>query len=159
MGARTPTVMAVFAANGGCDASGPYLIPDDANAEPGERIRVKTILDAAAKLPPDTRKLIVFDTANTSAPAVGQFSNDFARGVQSLESDISAVPKILCQINCSHSTASKLTLDSVPIFQRLGQLLLHLLSLASECCGDGKATQTQAAQPDGESLTSCSRVP
>ena len=79
--------------------------------------------------------------------------------MQDFDSDISAVPKILCQINCSHSTASKLTLDSVPISKRLGQLLLHLLSLASECRGDGKATQTQAAEPDGEPLTSCSPVP
>ncbi len=93
--ARTPTVVAVFAANGGCDASGPYLIPDDANAEPNERIRVKMILDAAAKLPADTRKLIVFDTANTSAPVLGQFQNDFARGVQALEGDIAAVPNLL----------------------------------------------------------------
>ncbi len=93
--ARTPTVVAVFAANGGCDASGPYLIPDDANVEPGERIRVKAILDAAAKLPADTRKLLVFDTANTSASVLGQFHNDFARGVQSLEPDITAVPNLL----------------------------------------------------------------
>ncbi len=92
---RTPTVVAVFAANGGCDASGPYLIPDDANAEPGERVRVKAILDAAAKLPADTRKLLVFDTANTSAPTLGQFHNDFTRGVQGLEVDIAAVPNLL----------------------------------------------------------------
>lgn len=93
---REPVVVAVFAANGGCDKEGPFLIPDDASPEPGERIRVRAILDAVAKLPPDTRKLIVFDAAgNTSAPVFGQFHNDFFRGVQRLDADIAAIPNLL----------------------------------------------------------------
>lgn len=93
---RNPVVVAVFAANGGRDAAGPFLLPDDAGPEPSERIRVKAILDAAAKLPADTRKLIVFDAAgDPSAPVFGQFHNDFARGVRSLDADIAAIPNLL----------------------------------------------------------------
>lgn len=97
---REPVVVAVFAANGGCDANGPFLIPDDASPEPTERVRVKAILDAVAKLPADTRKLIVFDAAGAiSAPVFGQFHNDFTRGVQSLDADIAAVPNLLVFIS------------------------------------------------------------
>ncbi len=97
---RNPVVVAVFAANGGRDAAGPFLLPDDAGPEPNERIRVKAIIDAAAKLPADTRKLLVFDAAgDASAPVFGQFHNDFARGVRSLDADIAAVPNLLVVVS------------------------------------------------------------
>lgn len=98
--AREPTVVAVFAADGGCDGGGPFLIPDDGSPDPADRIRVKTILSAVAKLPADTRKLLVFDAAgNTAAPVLGQFHNDFARGVQSLDADIAAVPNLIVLVS------------------------------------------------------------
>jgi hypothetical protein len=97
---RNPVVVAVFAAHGGCDTAGPFLIPDDAGPDPNERVRVKAILDAASKLPAATQKLIVFDAAeNSSAPAFGQFYNDFARGVRSLDADIAAVPNLLVLVS------------------------------------------------------------
>jgi hypothetical protein len=97
---RNPVVVAVFAAHGGCDGGGPFLIPEDARPDPSERVRVKAILDAASKLPAATQKLIVFDAAgNNSAPAFGQFHNDFARGVRSLDAEIAAVPNLLVLVS------------------------------------------------------------
>lgn len=93
---RGPAVVLVFAAHGGYDGQGAFLLPDDAGPDPADRLRLSTILDAVAKLPKKCRKLILFDAATSPAiPALGQFHNDFARGLAALDDRIAAVPNLV----------------------------------------------------------------
>ncbi len=93
---RGPALVLVFAAHGGCDGQGAFLLPDDAGPDPADRIRIPTILDTLAKLPKKCRKLILFDaTAAPAIPALGQFHNDFARGLAALGERIAAISNLV----------------------------------------------------------------
>jgi hypothetical protein len=93
---RGPSITIVIAAHGGRDGSGAFLIPDDSEPDRDHRVRVKAVLDALASLPAKTRKLLVIEAATDPAvPALGQFHNDFARGLEALEPDIAAIPNLV----------------------------------------------------------------
>jgi hypothetical protein len=93
---REKCVVVVLAAHGGRDRDGAFLFPDDATADPAQRIRVKAVLDRLAALPPDKQKLLILDATQSPAfPDLGLVHNDFAAALLDLESDVRAVPNLV----------------------------------------------------------------
>ncbi len=97
--ATEPTVVLVFAAHGGSDDEGPYLLPDDAanTSSPRNRLRVEAILEGLRTLVPARKnKLLVFDATRLDAlPGFGMIRDDFARGLAGLESKIASIPNLV----------------------------------------------------------------
>lgn len=92
---REKCIVIVIAAHGGRDREGAFLFPEDSTAELEVRVRVKTILDQLAKLPPSKQKLLILDA--TEPPAytdLGLVHNDFASAVEELNSDIAKIPNL-----------------------------------------------------------------
>ena len=92
---RETCVVVFVAAHGGRDRDGPFLFPEDSDGSPADRVRVKTLLDQLARLPAGKQKLLIIDA--THAPAftdLGLVHNDFAGGVEEMETDIAAVPNL-----------------------------------------------------------------
>src|SRR5262249_41105623 len=80
------------------DARGPYLLPDNADFSDNERnrFRLAELFNRLSTIPKEKNKLVIFDA--TQAPAnwgFGMLSNDFARGLASLEPDILKVPNLI----------------------------------------------------------------
>lgn len=93
---RERCVVVVLAAHGGRDRDGAFLFPDDATADPCQRIRVKAIIDRLAALPARKQKLLILDaTQNVAYPDLGLVHNDFAAALLDLEGDIRAVPNLV----------------------------------------------------------------
>jgi hypothetical protein len=89
-------VVVVLAAHGGRDRDGAFLFPDDATADPGQRIRVKAVIDRLAALPARKQKLLILDATQSPAfPDLGLVHNDFAAALLDLEPDIQAVPNLV----------------------------------------------------------------
>jgi len=92
------TIIIYFALNGGCDAQGPYLLPDNAGlgTEPNNRLRVKAILERLKGLPREKNKLLIFDATQCSAWwPLGMLHNDFVRGLTQLDEQIKEVPGLV----------------------------------------------------------------
>ncbi|MBP3959288.1 VWA domain-containing protein [Gemmata sp. G18] len=88
-------VVVFITAHGGRDRDGPFLFPEDATSEPGERVRFKTLLEQLARLPADKQKMLVIDAAREPAfTDLGLVHNDFAGGVAELDADIAAIPNL-----------------------------------------------------------------
>ncbi len=88
-------VVVFVTAHGGRDRDGPFLFPEDATGEPGERVRFKVLLEQLARLPAAQQKLLVIDAAREPAfTDLGLVHNDFAGGVAELDADIAAVPNL-----------------------------------------------------------------
>ncbi|MCI0457972.1 MAG: hypothetical protein L0Z62_13480 [Gemmataceae bacterium] len=87
-GKPSETVVVVIAAHGAADETGAYLIPEDADLRDRARSRVplEKIVDRLARLPGETKKLLVLD-ATQPAPhwPLALAHNDFARRVESME--------------------------------------------------------------------------
>ncbi|MBY0514364.1 MAG: caspase family protein, partial [Gemmataceae bacterium] len=93
---RERCVVVVLAAHGGRDRDGAFLVPDDATADPGQRVRIKAILDRLAALPAKKQKLLILDATQSPAfPDLGLVHNDFAAALIDLEPDIRAVPNLV----------------------------------------------------------------
>ena len=96
-GAGERTVVVAFFAHGGADADGPYLLRSDALLSAGEkgRLRLSDIFERLKNLPARTNKLLVLDAAGMGANwALGMPHNDFARALDGMEADVTAVPNL-----------------------------------------------------------------
>lgn len=92
------TVLVAFAAHGGADAAGPYLLPTDAAPGPGgeNRLRLTAVLDRLADLPPATQKVLVLDATRIPAnPLFGMLENDFAGGLDRLADRVGEIPNLV----------------------------------------------------------------
>ena len=92
---REKCIVITIAAHGGRDRDGAFLFPEDSTADPEVRVRVKTLLDQLAKLPPSQQKLLILDA--TEPPAytdLGLVHNDFASAVEELNSEIAKIPNL-----------------------------------------------------------------
>ncbi len=91
------TVIVYFALNGGADAEGAYLLPQDADARPTpeNRLRVEQIVARLAQLPAHKNKLLLLDATRIQAYwPLGMIQNDFARELDKLGPRIVAVPNL-----------------------------------------------------------------
>ncbi|WP_439630160.1 hypothetical protein [Gemmata sp.] len=96
--AAGPTVLVYFALHGGADATGPYLICDDADTRLTDRnlVRVRAVIARLAALPADRTKVLVFDATHQRTDVErGAFWNDFARALADLDAEIAAVPNLV----------------------------------------------------------------
>src|SRR5439155_7801663 len=93
---RERCVVVVIAAHGGRDRDGAFLFPDDATADPSQRIRLKAVIDRLASLPAKKQKLLILDATQSPAFAdLGIVHNDFSAALLELEPDIAAVPNLV----------------------------------------------------------------
>ncbi|WP_020470993.1 vWA domain-containing protein [Zavarzinella formosa] len=91
---KSPLVLH-FTAPGGSGPNGPFLwmVPEKATvAEPSHRLPVAKILDMLKTLPASRPKVLIFDAAFESVNWTrGEFSNEFARGLKSLDAKIAEI--------------------------------------------------------------------
>jgi Mg-chelatase subunit ChlD len=93
----TDKVLMFVTAHGGADTQGAFLIPQ--NADPRDRgtlIRMSGVIEELAALPRKTKKLLILDV--TEVPTnwhLGQFHNDFARGLKQLQSQIDQIDNLV----------------------------------------------------------------
>ncbi len=94
------TAIVFFSLRGGADRQGAFLLPQDATADPEDRLRLTAILDRLAGLPEGRNKLLVLDLATRSADATqGQIDEDFARAVVEIEPRIAAIPRLVVVVS------------------------------------------------------------
>jgi Mg-chelatase subunit ChlD len=90
-------VVLFLAIPGGADERDPYLIPGGSNPTDSSRfLRLSGLLDKLRELPPETKKLVVFDAVQ--APSfwpLGLVRNDFARRLKEQEQQIKSVKNLV----------------------------------------------------------------
>lgn len=92
------TLVLYFAAHGGADDRGAYLLSNDVGADAAEvgRLRLGAVLDRLAELPADKSKLLVLDATGMGANwQLGTLCNDFARDLLRLEHRIAEIPNLI----------------------------------------------------------------
>ncbi|MBY0229653.1 MAG: hypothetical protein K2W96_10275, partial [Gemmataceae bacterium] len=94
--ARERTAIVYLALHGGADGQGAFLYPNDATADPDDRLRLSAVLDRLEKLPADRMKLLLLDATGNGPDLVsGQLSNGFARALEAMDSRIAAIPGLV----------------------------------------------------------------
>ncbi len=99
-----PAIVLYVAAHGAADASGAYLLADDADMAdtPQNRWRLLPLIEQLAKLPAEKNKVLVLDAAQLTYHApLGILQNDFAEELQKYEAQVRAVPNlvVICASN------------------------------------------------------------
>ena len=93
------TALVVLAMHGGVDAKGPFLLPDDADADPegNNRVRLEAVLDRFEREPFRSKNVVlVLDaTRLTAAWPLGMLRNDFARALDGLNDRIARNPNLI----------------------------------------------------------------
>jgi hypothetical protein len=98
------TILLFFAAHGGVDAKGAYLLPQRAllpsAADPqdpdGRRLYVTRILERLKKLPRHRNIVLVFDATQVTAHwPLGLLNNDFPRELEKLTDQVAAMPNLI----------------------------------------------------------------
>jgi hypothetical protein len=95
---RQETLILYIAAYAGVDGEGAYLLPQDADAGPDKknRLRLTDIIDRLAQLPARKNKVLVLDTTGVTVDwPLGMLHNDFARAVKKLDQRIHEIPNLL----------------------------------------------------------------
>ena len=141
------TVMVVFALHGGADSAGPYLLRGDANPADGDkgRLRLTEILDRLKRLPARAGKLVVLDATGTGADwSLGMLHNDFARALDSMESQIAAVPNLAV---VSASGPDQISWPAPGLRRTVfGHYLLQGLKGPADANGDGRVSAWELYQ-------------
>lgn len=112
---RGHTLLLFLALHGGSDREGAYLLPNDADASPSAkyRLRLTKIFDRLAKLPAHVNKVLVLDATQIQSHwPLGMVANDFARELAKLEPRVRAIPRLVV-LSASDVEQRSWALDSV----------------------------------------------
>src|SRR4051794_24462018 len=95
---RGSTLVLFLALHGGSDQDGAYFLPDDADARPiaRNRLRLTAVLERLAKLPKEVNKVLILDATQVQSDwTLGMLQNGFARELAKLEPRVAAIPRLL----------------------------------------------------------------
>lgn len=92
------SVVLYFTLHGATDESGPFLFTADVDGagDAKHRLRLTTVLDRLAKLPPQKQKVLLLDSTQMMANwRLGVLANNFAAQLKEIEPRILAVPNLV----------------------------------------------------------------
>jgi hypothetical protein len=109
---RENTVIVFLAMHGAADRKGAYLLPHDASADPGDRLRMDRVIDRLGQLPAKKQKLLILDpTGLQPERTLGVFHNDFVRALLDLEPQIQQIPNLVVLLSTDLDQHSWLSPD------------------------------------------------